>query len=100
MFMFDVERLVKWRTTSSSPSSGRGRAYSARCAEGMRSSRGQSGTSEGGKIEVNRPGRLDSNSSVGGSSLYMDGGSLEGLETEGVSWISLLIPSPRTRGEG
>ncbi len=42
-----------------------------RCARGMMSSSGRSGTSAGGKIAVARPGRLDSKSRGGWSSLYI-----------------------------
>ena len=43
----------------------------ARCSVGISPSSGRSGTSDAGTNAVERPGRLDSKSNFGGSSLYM-----------------------------
>src|SRR4051812_25170411 len=56
---------------SSSLSSGKGGGASSRYAASINSSSGRSGTSSFGRMAVDRPGRLDSKSRGGGSSLYM-----------------------------
>src|SRR3954466_319564 len=56
---------------SSALSSGNGGGASSRYFASINSSSGRSGTSSFGRIDVERPGRLDSKSRGGGSSLYM-----------------------------
>src|SRR5262245_38823425 len=60
--MFRVERFVKWRTRSISPTSGKGGGSLARADEGGRESAGPVGTSHSGRRWERRPGRLSSNS--------------------------------------
>src|SRR5262245_58915530 len=55
--MFRAERLVKWRTKSISPTSGKGGGASARWLAGTRAAGGPSaGTSQAGSRWVRRPG--------------------------------------------
>src|SRR5581483_10440887 len=61
--MFRVDRFVKWRTRSISPTSGRGGGALARAAAGSSDETSPMGTSQAGSRCVRRPGWLSSNRS-------------------------------------
>ena len=70
--MFRVDRLMKWRTRSISPSSGSGGGASATAPRGSRSLSGRSGTSHAGSRWQRRPGVAHLEQQVGRLDLVHD----------------------------